>query len=29
MSSVYLLSGGIAVLIFVYLVVTLQYPEKF
>ena len=29
MSSVHLLSGGIAVLIFVYLVVALLYREKF
>jgi F subunit of K+-transporting ATPase (Potass_KdpF) len=29
MSWVYLLSAGLALLIFVYLVATLFYPEKF
>ncbi len=29
MSWLYLLSGGLALLVFVYLVVALFYPEKF
>jgi len=29
MSWLYLLSGALALLIFIYLVVTLFYPEKF
>ncbi|CAD6880239.1 hypothetical protein [Methylomonas albis] len=29
MSGIYLLSGGLALLVFVYLVVALFYPEKF
>ncbi|NOU20826.1 MAG: K(+)-transporting ATPase subunit F [Methyloglobulus sp.] len=29
MNWVYLLSGGLAVLVFIYLVVALFYPEKF
>ena len=29
MSWLYLVSGGLALLIFVYLVVALLYPEKF
>ncbi len=29
MSWVYLLTGGVSVVIFVYLVVALLYPEKF
>ncbi|CAD6873809.1 potassium-transporting ATPase subunit F [Methylomonas sp. BW4-1] len=29
MSGIYLLSGGLALLVFIYLVVALFYPEKF
>jgi K+-transporting ATPase KdpF subunit len=29
MNWVYLLSGGLAILVFIYLVVALFYPEKF
>lgn len=29
MSGIYLLSGGLALAIFIYLVVALFYPEKF
>ncbi len=29
MNGLYLLSGGLALLVFVYLVVALFYPEKF
>ncbi|OQW79501.1 MAG: potassium-transporting ATPase [Proteobacteria bacterium ST_bin11] len=29
MSGLYLLSGGLALLVFIYLVVALFYPEKF
>ncbi|AMK75142.1 MULTISPECIES: potassium-transporting ATPase subunit F [Methylomonas] len=29
MSGLYLLSGGLALLVFIYLIVALFYPEKF